>query len=784
MKQFDWPLFGKLVTSVDPLVIGDGNFSALTNLRYTDKNVRGVQGMTAINSSAFSNLTVNSGVHFRKEQPAYDAVFCQATSGSSSAILKSNTVSNIPNVDTFSSFQSLANNQPGNFVQAPNGAMVFCNGGANYIYGGPESPVGLFVVEDPAGSFRYDYTNNVTNTLTDAQNVATMSSVAGAVDPSTAMLLHLDNNVTDSSSNAVTVTNNNVTFSGSIKQFGGYAGAFNGTSAYLSTPEATQFNFDGGAFTIDAWVYPTSFSAINPIYYQQTTSVADNIQFYINTNGYLNFVVTASGSATLTLTSPVAVNLNAWTHVQVTESGSNWYLFIGGVLVLQSSSAVRAAAYTGLVQVGYNGTNYFAGYMDEVRVSTIARNLATFTPPLQAYGATTLCYAAVLFTRALQGAKFYVGTANTNSATVTPYYWNGTALVPCTTVVDGTAVGGKTLAQTGEITFDPTVGTAAVRYAENTLAYFYYFVFSGLSAGTTVYYCTVDAPIQPLGDIWDGSQRSPAAFYIYTTSYTDDITNVDAQDYSSISNITYAEVGGLTSSNYLYCGFADRLTAVGFLLPDSNYVNTSSAVMTVSYWNGSAWVSVGALSDGTATQGQSFNKTGVVSWAAPPISSEFTTTVATSDPWYYYRIQFSGTLSADVRIDYVWGVPCQLPIRPAVLPIVWQDRLWLLNDATNHKNQAWASAVDSNCVFNGTDSYQIYFGSDDAIIGAATLYSRFGSSLYDNMIVVKRNSTYLVDYIIMGSATSSGSPPLGSIRFITSVPRWVVLLRIRYRHAT
>ncbi len=762
-RRFDWPLSGKMITSTDPLAIGDQNYKTLTNLRYTDKNPRGVSGMTAINASATSYTNIVNGFHFKKEQPAYDAVIVQTNDvGTSGAkLLKSSTSSNVPSADTFADFVTLAANTTCNFSPAPNGAMVACNGDQNYIYGGPESPVGLFVNTDPAGSFRYDYTTKVTNTLTDAQNVATMHSVAASVDSNTMLLLHLDNNVTDSAPTPNTVTNTGVTFSNTIYKFGSYSAVFNGTNAFLSVPDAAAFDFSGGTWTIDTWVYPTSLAAVNPIYYQNTTSDNDSFSLYIGTDGSLNLLIKAASTAVVTVSTPAnAITASAWAHIEAVESGNNYYLFVNGTLLATGTDADRAANYTGAVQIGKNATVYFTGQMDEFRVSNAARNTSNFTPPLSAYGTTAQCYVALVYTRALQGAKFYVGTANTSASTVTAYVWNGTALSAVAGISDGTSVGGKTLAQTGTISFTSTVGTANLRYAEDTLGYYYLFVFSGIDAATTIYYCTVDAPMQSITDIWDGSERAASAFYTYTTSYNDYITNVSQKDYTSLSALTYVQLGSLTSAQAIYLACAERLTGVGFLLPDATYVNTAAnVVMSVSYWTGSAWTSVGPITDATSVGNKSLNKSGVVSWSPPTSDKEFATTVANSDPWFFYKITFSTTLSADVRLDYIWGIPAPVNLRPSAFPVVWQDRLWLGNDVTGEKNQLMGSATQTNCVFNGIDAFTLTFGGDDAVMGAATLFSRFGSSLYDNMVVMKRSATYLVDWVITGTATLSSAAP-------------------------
>ena len=60
------------------------------------------------------------------------------------------------------------------------------------------------------------------------------------IDSYTKLMLHIENNVTDSAAGK-TVTNNNVTFSNSVYKMGGYSGVFNGSNAYLFLADICGF---------------------------------------------------------------------------------------------------------------------------------------------------------------------------------------------------------------------------------------------------------------------------------------------------------------------------------------------------------------------------------------------------------------------------------------------------------------------------------------------------------------------------------------------------------------
>jgi hypothetical protein len=544
-QRFDWPLTGRLRKDVDPMLIGETNFRDLVNMRYTIDGIKGIQGMTKINASALAYLSTVNGFHFKKDLPAESHVFVQANSGASSALYKSNNTTTIPNQDTFSSFQTLENNNTLFFSDAPNGAVVASNGAANRIWAGKEDRCGQFVVFDPAGTFWYDYTDQVNNTLSDAKNIATLHQVGGA------------------------------------------------------------------------------------------------------------------------------------------------------------------------------------------------------------------CNIYIASSRPLQGVKFYVKTANATAAVATAYEWTGAAWSSLT-ITDGTIlIAGKTLSQTGEITFASTVTTSKSQVLNNTLAYYYKFVFTSIDAGTTIYYCTIDAPMQPITDIWDGNGRTCLSCFQYITapSFYDWTTNVapstpsNPKPYVAGYQPSYANFGSLAPTYYVYFGFADRQTAIQFSMPDSSYVNTSPTVADMSYWNGVAWTAVTAFNDSTSNNGISLSNSGTMSWIAPDENTEFKTTVANGDEFYYYRLHVSNITSGSVFVNNVAGITTQKNIRPYRFSALWQNRLWLFNDQSDRQNSCICSAYNTNSVFNGDDSVDKEFGNGEAVICAESIFSRYGNSIYDNLIVLKQSSAYLIDGI-------------------------------------
>ena len=180
-KSKDLPFTGKLITSTDPMGIGN-NFRTLTNMKYTDTNPKTIGGMTKINTSASPRPTIKSGFHFTKDQPQESHVLIQAqTSTTNSNVYKNDTA--IPSAGAFDPVSILTETastvQTGRFSKAPNGNMIYCNGDGSYRWGGDELRIGSFISYDPDGSFWYDYSDRVRNTKTDASNLATVNVTSG-----------------------------------------------------------------------------------------------------------------------------------------------------------------------------------------------------------------------------------------------------------------------------------------------------------------------------------------------------------------------------------------------------------------------------------------------------------------------------------------------------------------------------------------------------------------------------------------------------------------------------
>jgi hypothetical protein len=198
-----------------------------------------------------------------------------------------------------------------------------------------------------------------------------------------------NNTFLDGSTNNFTITRNGNTTQGTFSPFSqtGWGNYFNGSS-YLSAG-TTLFNYTTGnasttTFTIEAFIYLNS--------YQTTANVYHNPCIIGKGDVYLNLGVNGSGNLTFyhfdgtvrSITGSSVIPLATWTYVAVTVTGGTATLYVNGTSVGSGTwYGIQAAGQNTTSLIGRASTNasslYINGYISNLRVSTVARTIATPT---------------------------------------------------------------------------------------------------------------------------------------------------------------------------------------------------------------------------------------------------------------------------------------------------------------------------------------------------------------------------------------------------------------------
>ena len=168
-------------------------------------------------------------------------------------------------------------------------------------------------------------------------------------------------------------------------KFGSSAVYFDGNGDYLRVSDSVDFQLSGD-FTIEAWLYPTAFPAGSGTIL--TTRRDDNlvrtpVGLWITKDGKIELASSLSGSKyDVDLFSTSSLMLNQWSHVAATRSGNLWKIFINGEEKGSVTSAITPYTRTGTTNIGGDtNTNYFTGYIDDVRITKgVARYTTNFTP--------------------------------------------------------------------------------------------------------------------------------------------------------------------------------------------------------------------------------------------------------------------------------------------------------------------------------------------------------------------------------------------------------------------
>ena len=173
------------------------------------------------------------------------------------------------------------------------------------------------------------------------------------------------------------------------KKFGDSSGYFDGTN-YIYSSNSNDWYFGDSNFTIDLQVRANSYSA-NSVFIAQSQDTNNYWSLgYDNTSGY-TFKAYSGGTQIVNVThaNTTGYVANSFHHIQIARSGSTFNLFRDGTLIATQSTSNVLPDITGSLEIARQNVTsdyrYFNGFIDELRISHVARNTSTFTAPSYQY---------------------------------------------------------------------------------------------------------------------------------------------------------------------------------------------------------------------------------------------------------------------------------------------------------------------------------------------------------------------------------------------------------------
>jgi hypothetical protein len=157
-------------------------------------------------------------------------------------------------------------------------------------------------------------------------------------------------------------------------KFGSASLLLDGTNDFVTSDESIDLS--SGDFTVDLWIRPTNVTGYKGIW-QTGTSTTE--QSYL-----LGNQVYWSVNPSTIISSSVTVSAGVWTMLSYEREGNVHRIYKNGTLEDTFTTANRPDS--GVFSVGKNGFGDFNGYIDEVRLSSVARYEGTsFTEPVAEY---------------------------------------------------------------------------------------------------------------------------------------------------------------------------------------------------------------------------------------------------------------------------------------------------------------------------------------------------------------------------------------------------------------
>lgn len=444
-QDAQFPFDGAWLPDQDPALIGPRNFSVLTNLRYSDKSIEGINGYSKINTTALTDyVNIKNGIHFRADKTTKSFALVHAVdpnTGQGRVYQNTTTVGSQGDFDASSRLDisgnayraDIAQNLTGRFSLAPQNSVAYCNGQESLIYSGFEQRVsGIFLQQDDSTEAYKDISEDLQSSLE--------TSYTAFPDGSYDELILLTTRPAQ------------------------------GFKFYVNTA-----NVVAGTMTVSYW-NGTGWTAVG----SGVDGTDDPAGTTLGQTGVYSFTHT---STTVKLKHYQELYLYAY---KVTLSGgvSADIYQVTYDPAMQAVQNIWDGVYRQPIQFQVFSADHYEDYTLQVNQSS------DINTPIGALldGLLSTDAVYIMFEEQMAAIRFTMlgDLINKNAQTMVVKYWNGSSWNAVSNMIDGTldSIGGtKTLNKTGTVSWTP--GTTEERITLfGTLGYAYQITFTGTLSGT------------------------------------------------------------------------------------------------------------------------------------------------------------------------------------------------------------------------------------------------------------------------------------------------------------
>ena len=207
-------------------------------------------------------------------------------------------------------------------------------------------------------------------------------------DPNTFLLLHFDDGLQDSSQYDHAVSSSGgATTSSTQAKFGPSSAYFDGGSELTISPNS-HTAVGNSDFTIEAWAYPHRLTATQN--YAGIVGTSQDSPSIINgfecNNNRWRWLVRDGAGGSFDAGSGSGLLHNQWTHLPGVRHNNRFKFYVNGALIGDGAAFDLTPTDSLPLTIGkrnlegYSGGVNFNGYIDEVRLSHVARYTGPFTP--------------------------------------------------------------------------------------------------------------------------------------------------------------------------------------------------------------------------------------------------------------------------------------------------------------------------------------------------------------------------------------------------------------------